>query len=96
MNKKTVEQRLDDLEERVNILEQKRKTLDYLYDPDVKDELYEEAVKTIKKYNNVSASLLQRKLVIGYARAARIIDQLEMNKLISSQDGAKPRKVLVR
>lgn len=43
-----------------------------------------------------SASLLQRRLRIGYARAARILDQLEKAGLVSPAEGAKPRDVLVK
>ena len=57
------------------------------------DELYDEAVELVKEWGKASASLIQRKLKIGYARAARIIDQLEKNKVISPAQGIKPRTV---
>lgn len=61
------------------------------------DDLFDEAVSVIIQYDRVSASLLQRRLAIGYARAARIIDQLESLKLISPNDGSsKPREVLIK
>jgi len=43
-----------------------------------------------------SASFLQRKLKIGYARAARLIDILEQKNVISPQEGNKPRQVLIK
>ncbi|MCL5784109.1 MAG: DNA translocase FtsK [Patescibacteria group bacterium] len=60
------------------------------------DELFEEAVRTICQYDRASASLLQRRLKVGYARAARIIDELEMAGIIGPGEGSKPRDVLVR
>lgn len=60
------------------------------------DDLFEEAVRTICQYDRASASLLQRRLRVGYARAARLIDELEMAGIIGPGDGAKPRDVLVK
>jgi len=61
-----------------------------------KDELFEEAVRTICQYDRASASLLQRRLRIGYARAARLLDELEMAGIIGPGEGSKPRDVLVK
>lgn len=63
---------------------------------DGKDSLFEEAVRVVCQYDRASASLLQRRLSIGYARAARILDQLEMEGIVGPGEGAKPRDVLVR
>ena len=60
------------------------------------DDLFEEAVRTVCQYDRASASLLQRRLKVGYARAARIIDELEAAGIIGVGDGSKPRDVLVR
>jgi S-DNA-T family DNA segregation ATPase FtsK/SpoIIIE len=60
------------------------------------DELFEEAVKVITQYDRASASLLQRRLRIGYARAARLIDELESAGVVGSAEGSKPRDVLVK
>jgi len=60
------------------------------------DELFEEAVRTVCQYDRASSSLLQRRLRIGYARAARLIDQLEAAGIVGPGEGAKPRDVLVR
>lgn len=61
------------------------------------DDLLEEAVKVVIQYDRASASLLQRRLSIGYARAARIIDQLETARVLAESDGtSKPRKVLIK
>lgn len=59
------------------------------------DDLYNEAVDTIMAAGKASASLLQRRLKVGYARAARLLDILEENGVIGPSDGAKPRDILV-
>lgn len=59
------------------------------------DELYDEAVALVCRFKRASASLIQRRLKVGYARAARIIDQLEAGGVIGPSQGAKPREVLV-
>ena len=61
-----------------------------------RDDLFEEAVRTVCQYDRASASLLQRRLRVGYARAARIIDELEAAGVIGAGEGSKPRDVLVR
>jgi len=61
-----------------------------------KDELFDEAVRVIRQYDRASASLLQRRLKIGYARAARIIDQMEKIGIVGPAEGAKPREVFVK
>ncbi len=61
-----------------------------------KDGLFEEAVRIVCQFDRASASLLQRKLSVGYARAARILDQLEREGVVGPGDGSKPRDVLVR
>ena len=59
------------------------------------DELLDEAIKVIITDQTASVSMLQRKLKIGYARAGRIIDQLEQKGIVGGYEGSKPRKVLV-
>ena len=58
------------------------------------DPMYEEAVKTVIEAGMASTSLLQRKLKLGYARAARLIDVMEENGVVGPYEGAKPRKIL--
>ena len=60
------------------------------------DDLFAEAVRVVCQYERASASLLQRRLSIGYARAARIIDQLEAAGVVSQAEGSKARDVLVQ
>ncbi len=59
------------------------------------DPLFREAVKVVVNAGKGSSSLLQRKLRIGYNRAARITDELFAAKIIGPQDGSKPREVLI-
>jgi len=60
------------------------------------DRLLSDAVDVIREYDRASASLLQRRLKVGYARAARIIDQLEARGYIGAFDGSNARAVLRR
>ncbi len=59
------------------------------------DKLYNEACKTIIDTGNASTTYLQRKLKIGYARAASLMDQLEADGIVSPQEGSKARRVLI-
>lgn len=59
------------------------------------DELLEEAKAIVIKADKASASLLQRRLRVGYARAARLLDLLEERGIIGPGDGAKPREIMV-
>ncbi len=59
------------------------------------DEFFDEAIKIVCQNKKASASLLQRKLSIGYARAARILDQLESAGIVGPSEGSKPRDVLI-
>lgn len=62
----------------------------FFYDP-----LYEEAKKIIVESDRASTSLLQRRLKIGYARAARLIDVMEQKGVVGPARGSKPRKILI-
>jgi len=63
---------------------------------DGKDPLFADALRLICQHDKASASLLQRRLAVGYARAARILDQLELAGIIGPGEGSKPRDVLVK
>ena len=61
-----------------------------------KDELYEQAVEIVVKTGQASISMLQRRLRIGYNRAARMIERMEKEGIVGPSDGVRPRPVLVR
>jgi S-DNA-T family DNA segregation ATPase FtsK/SpoIIIE len=60
-----------------------------------KDELYDKALELILSAGQASVSFLQRRLKLGYARAARIIDQMEQEGVLGPGEGSKPREILV-
>jgi S-DNA-T family DNA segregation ATPase FtsK/SpoIIIE len=60
-----------------------------------KDELYDQCVKLILNSGQASVSYLQRRMKLGYARAARIIDQMEEEGILGMSEGSKPREILV-
>lgn len=63
---------------------------------DMDDEhLYQQALQVISESRKASASLLQRRLKLGYARAARLLDQMEENGVIGPVNGAKPREIYI-
>jgi S-DNA-T family DNA segregation ATPase FtsK/SpoIIIE len=70
-----------------------------MFDPDglggSRDELFNEAAKLVVRHQQGSISLLQRRLKVGYARAARLIDELEAAGVVGPFDGSKAREVLV-
>jgi DNA segregation ATPase FtsK/SpoIIIE, S-DNA-T family len=60
------------------------------------DPLYEDAVRLVVEFGKASTSLLQRRLRIGYGRAAHLIDLMEQDGIVGAADGPKPREVLKR
>jgi S-DNA-T family DNA segregation ATPase FtsK/SpoIIIE len=103
MNKKLIEEfKLDimSLKARVKNLEnyilEMPKPEKYVQSTNDLDELFNVALKIIKEYDLVSASLLQRRLASGYSRAARLLDQLEEIGYVGKAEGGKPRQVLKR
>lgn len=62
---------------------------------DDEDELIEEAIEVIMDCRQASTSMLQRRLKLGYSRAARIIDQIEDRGIIGPSEGSKPRQILI-
>jgi S-DNA-T family DNA segregation ATPase FtsK/SpoIIIE len=62
---------------------------------DSRDDLFEEAARLVVRHQQCSTSLLQRRMKIGYGRAARIVDQLEDAGIIGAMDGSKGRTVLL-
>ncbi|MDB5108693.1 MAG: FtsK/SpoIIIE protein [Candidatus Binatus sp.] len=65
-------------------------------DGDMQDEMYDEAVHIVMESNQASISMIQRRLRIGYNRAARMVEQMEREGIVMPADGAKPREVRLR
>ncbi|RLA64673.1 MAG: hypothetical protein DRQ89_03155 [Epsilonproteobacteria bacterium] len=63
-------------------------------DGESEDELFEQAVKVVVEHKSASASMLQRRLKIGYNRAANLIEEMEEKGIVGATEGSKPRKVL--
>jgi S-DNA-T family DNA segregation ATPase FtsK/SpoIIIE len=60
-----------------------------------RDTLYDQALTLVIETQSASTTFLQRKLKIGYARAASLMDELQSKGIISAQEGAKPRRILI-
>lgn len=67
---------------------------EYIYESDSEEDLLEEAKNVVRQYDRASASLLQRRLSIGYTRAAHLLDKLEKAGVVKHAEGSKPREVL--
>ncbi|MBH2007930.1 DNA translocase FtsK [Candidatus Saccharibacteria bacterium] len=65
------------------------------FDGGSSDDMYKDAVRVVVESKKASASLLQRRLRVGYARAARLIEEMEEQGVIGPADGARPRDVLI-
>jgi S-DNA-T family DNA segregation ATPase FtsK/SpoIIIE len=92
----TGEQRAeDDILEYVRSREATAESDDQLEMIEERDELFRQAAEICMQHNQGSTSLLQRRLRVGYGRAARIIDQLHHAGILGPPDGSKPREVLV-
>ncbi len=63
---------------------------------DADDDLFMDAARLVVESGKASASLIQRRLRVGYSRAARLLDMLEEQGIVSGPDGSRPRDVLVR
>ena len=63
-------------------------------DPDENDPLFDDAVRLVFEFGKASTSLLQRRLRIGYGRAAHLIDLMERDGLVGAADGSRPRELL--
>jgi len=68
---------------------------DSIHQDNFSDDLIEKAKKVVAQYDRASASLLQRRLSIGYSRAARLLDKLEEKGIVGQAEGVKPRIVFL-
>ncbi len=80
-------------EYRMEILEAKPASDESGDGADEKDEMYDEAVRIVMETGQASISMIQRRLRVGYNRAARMVEQMEREGLVSPADGARPREV---
>ncbi|MBQ2265952.1 MAG: DNA translocase FtsK, partial [Clostridia bacterium] len=80
--------------ERQAAIEKKQRTGVEEDGPD-EDPMLQDAIRVVVENGLASTSLLQRKLKLGYARAARIIDEMEQRGIVGGYEGSKPRKVLI-
>ena len=65
------------------------------HDDDGDDDMIDQAIALVVETGQASTSMLQRRLKLGYSRAARIIDQMEERGIVGPSEGAKPRQVLI-
>ena len=88
---------MQEIERQASLAGQKKKSADDDFDGDAgeADEMLPKAIECVIEAGQASTSLLQRKLKLGYSRAARIMDQLEERKVIGPFEGSKPRAVLL-
>ena len=76
--------------------EAKRETEAAAAAEDEYDEMYDQAVAIVTETQQASISMIQRRLRVGYNRAARMIEQMERDRVVGPADGAKPREVYAR
>jgi DNA segregation ATPase FtsK/SpoIIIE-like protein len=96
MDLKDLERKYKELDKRLNKIENRLAPPIFPVDSNGRDELYKKAKALVVENDLASASFLQRKLLIGYARAARILDELQAGKVVGPALGATPRKILIK
>lgn len=100
-----LEKEILELKKRIIKLERDGRKVTYVYrsespikednDYDALDPLFERAKEIVILYKKASSSVLMKNLGVGYARSAKIMDQLEEEKVVGPAEGAKPRTVLI-
>ena len=85
----------EDIIESIENANKSDKDLELDNEEDDTDPFLEEAIKTVVEVGQASTSFIQRRFKVGYARAGRIIDQMEARGIISGYEGSKPRQVLI-
>jgi len=81
---------------RPEVLEAKKETEAAALADEEYDEMYDQALAIVTETRQASISMVQRRLRVGYNRAARMIEQMERDGVIGRADGAKPREVFAR
>lgn len=85
----------EDILEEIEKANKSDKEVEEMQDEDDTDPFLEDAIKTVIEVGQASTSFIQRRFKVGYARAGRIIDQMEARGVISGYEGSKPRQVLM-
>ena len=85
----------DDIMEKIEKANSTDKEIDENSEDDEADPFLQDAIEAVIEIGSASASLIQRRFKVGYARAGRIIDQMEARGIISGYQGSKPREVLM-
>lgn len=85
----------EDILEEIEKSNKSDRELEEMDDEDDTDPFLEDAIKTVVEVGQASTSFIQRRFKVGYARAGRIIDQMEARGVISGYEGSKPRQVLI-
>lgn len=88
-NNKALEAKIEDLENRLKAVESKLASTG-------RDPLYDDAKRLVIKHNKASLLFLQRKLIIDFERAAKILDDLEAEGVITPSTGIGPREVIIK
>ena len=91
---KTLEKKVNELEKRLKKLEAKIISGDDVNEGKYMDALYEKAKELVIKHNRATELFLQRKLLIDYQRATKLLEKLEENGVIGPDIGIEPRKIL--
>lgn len=91
-----MQEEIEQLKKRIEVLEKQLTNSKNQYSSESDDMLFNDAVRLVVQHEKASASLLQRRLSIGYARAARILDQLRVKGVIGPGEGSKPSDVLIK
>ena len=81
---------------RPEVLEAKKETEAAAAVDEEYDEMYDQAVAIVTETQQASISMVQRRLRVGYNRAARMIEQMERDRVVGPADGARPREVYAR
>lgn len=85
----------EDILEEIEKANKSDREMEEIDEDDDTDPFLEDAIKTVVEVGQASTSFIQRRFKVGYARAGRIIDQMEERGIISGYEGSKPRKVLI-
>ena len=90
-----IEKRLEKIEDYISEMPTFESGATYEVGDEV-DELYDQALWAVLQHDRASVSLIQRRIQVSFSRAARILEQLEKNGIVSQPNGSEPRKVLIK